>query len=236
MSGACCIDQILGGGQYPHEDCGESCVVSIKVDDGQTDTERLEEQFDILHNDNPNDGTGGDVHRDSLIGAGIPAHVDTNNTADVLAHARLSGLNRVMVAIDSDHGGYPSPGSGLGHWILWVGDENYMQPVGGTLQYYPDDIVEAASQNYHVVVDRAIGVAAGDAPMTIDDARAVVYALLAVALGEGPDTPGVGKQIEAYAAPMVSNVEGGLSNLITDLRGNPNYIIHRIERLEKKVA
>lgn len=235
--GATTVDQLSGGGMYPHEDCAESCVISVKVDDGRVDTERLEEQFDLLHGDNPDDGTGGVVHVQSFIAAGIPAHVDTHNTADVIAYARLSGRNRVMIAIESDHSGYPSPGSGIGHWILWCGGDCYMQPVGGRLVNYPDDIVQAASQNYHVVVDRLIGVEQrGDAPMTIDEARGVVYALLAVALGEGPDTPDVVKQIEAYAAPMVTNVEGGLSNLIVDLRSNPNYIIHRIERLEKKIA
>lgn len=166
----CCVNQILGGGRYPHENCGQACVVSIKSDAGYADTDRLEEEFDLLHDDNPDDGTGGDVHVLSLATVGIPAHVDnTHNTGEVLTHARLSGLNRVMIAIDSDHAGYPSPGSGIGHWILWVGDENYMQPVGGSLRYYPDDIVEAASQNYHVVVDRAIGSAAGGNPMTPDE-------------------------------------------------------------------
>jgi hypothetical protein len=179
--GVTCVNQLCGGGQYPHEDCGESCVVSIKVDDGKVDSDRLEEAFDALHGDNPADGTGGDVHAQSLQAAGIPAHVAAQNTADALAHCRTNGLNRMMVAIDSDHAGYPSPQSGIGHWILWCGDDVYMQPVGGTLVNYPDDIVEAASQNYHVVVERLIGVTmpstGGDEPMTPQERQQIATVL-----------------------------------------------------------
>lgn len=173
-----CIDQLSGGGQYPHEDCAESCVISIKADDGKADTERLEEQWDMLHGDNPCDGTGGTVHVDSLVAAGIPARIDRRMTGEVLADARARGLNRVMVAVFSDHSGYPTPQSGLGHWILWTGNEDYMQPVGGHAVYYPDELVEAASQNYHVVVDRPIGAGlGGDEPMTPQERQQVATVL-----------------------------------------------------------
>lgn len=161
------VDQLSGGGSYPHEDCQEACTASVLYDAGKADTVPAIEAFDFGDGDNPSDGTGGKVIVDRLARAGIAAHLDRRPIAAVLAEARLRGLNRVFVAIWSDHAGNPSPGSGLGHWILWGGGVDYMQPVGGHVVQYSDDQVRAASQGapgagYSVVVDAPVGAAQED--------------------------------------------------------------------------
>jgi hypothetical protein len=169
------VDQLSGGGRYPHEDCGESCVASVLYDAGKADTVPDIETFDFGDQDNPADGTGGQVIVDRLDRAGIASHIDRRPYSIVLAESRARNLNRVFVAIFSDSYGNPTPGSGLGHWILWgrdwttVGDMpgwdssiKYMQPVGGKLMNYADMNVATATQGYPnasycVVVDAVIG-------------------------------------------------------------------------------
>lgn len=165
------VDQLSGGGSWPHEDCQEACTASVLYDAGRPDTVPNIEAFDFGDGDNPSDGTGGQVIVDRLARAGIASHLDRRPFGQVIAEARLRGLNRVFVAIWSDHAGTPSPGSGLGHWILWGRErgpdgawlpERYMQPVGGLLVAYGDDQVAAASQGapgagYSVMVDVPIG-------------------------------------------------------------------------------
>jgi hypothetical protein len=68
-----------------------------------------------------------------------------------------------MVAIWSDHAGDPSPGSGIGHWILvYAYDQSSdtfhaMNPVGGRLVSYSGASIEAAQQKYGVAVEVHIG-------------------------------------------------------------------------------
>jgi hypothetical protein len=73
--------------------------------------------------------------------------------------------------------------------------------------------------------------------MTIQEAEAVVYAIVAVGLGEGPGTSGIVAQIATYANPMVSgDAEAGLSTLIAQLLQDPAYLPNRVKSLETRLA
>lgn len=159
------VNQLTAGGQYPHEDCGEACVLSVLVDAGKVSSVRDIEQFDLAHGDNPADGTGGDVHVERLQAAGLGAHVMTGDTRANVVDGISKGHDRWMVAIWSDHYGDPSPGSGIGHWLLVYaydqGSDTFhvMNPVGGRLVAYSGASIEAAQQSYGVAVETPIGVA-----------------------------------------------------------------------------
>lgn len=157
------VNQLTAGGQYPHEDCGEACTVSILCDAGKSDTVLGVERFDAAHGDSPADGTGGAVHVARLAAAGISAHVAATDPIAEIEAAVASGVrNRIMVAIFSDHAGNPAtPASGIGHWLLWCGVDEagdvWMQPVGGYIARYTHDQIRAAAQSYNVVIDARVG-------------------------------------------------------------------------------
>jgi hypothetical protein len=139
----------------------------VLYDDNRADSVPNIEKFDFGDGDNPADGTGGQVIVDRLARAGVASHIDQRPAIQVLVDARSNGMNRVFVAVWSDHAGTPIPmtrsmviggGTPIGHWVLWGGNHDYMQPVGGTIQQYDDPTIEVAAQNYCVVVDQAIGV------------------------------------------------------------------------------
>ncbi len=77
-----------------------------------------------------------------------------------------------------------------------------------------------------------------EARMTSDQdiARGLVYDLRAALLGDGPGTAGEAAAIEAYVAGVVTNVEGGLSALITDCQKDPRYIPARVAKLEAELG
>lgn len=147
-----------GDGHYPHDDCGEACLVSIERDLGKDDTMLAEEQFDASHGDDPSNGSDAATLFSSLKAAGIPAHLARGDTGATLDQVKASGLNRVIINFFSNHAGNPEPGSGLGHFVLWygmdpaTGEDRCMQPVGGALVTYPRASLEAASQGINLCV------------------------------------------------------------------------------------
>jgi hypothetical protein len=167
------VDQLTAGGEFPHEDCGESCVASILFDAGRMSSVFDIERFDLNHGDNPADGTGGAVHVARLAKAGIAAHTWSADTRTTVRAAFAHGLNRCMVAIFSDHAGNPSPGSGIGHWVLCYGYDpgadvfSVMQPVGGRLVRYSGGSMVAAQQRFGILVDQPVG--AGDSAQRVNN-------------------------------------------------------------------
>jgi hypothetical protein len=150
------VNQLTAGGTYPHEDCGESCVISILHDEGIVTTEKVVETFDYSDNDNPADGTGGRVHSDFLKGKSIGNHVVSGDSVAMINIGRAQGLNRWMLAIWSNSNGDPYTGVGrLGHWVLTDGIQ-VMNPVGGRIQ---DNLGAClgAQQRYGVQIDQRIG-------------------------------------------------------------------------------
>jgi hypothetical protein len=183
------VDQLSAGGQYPHEDCGESCVASILVDAGHADSVHNIEWFDSREGDNPADGTGGQVHIDRLAAAGIPAHAVEGSVGDMVRAGQAKGLDRWMVAIYSNAAGSPYSGAGnFGHWVLVYAFDgqtySVMQPVGGKLQTYTASQLEDNAQGYSIQVDVPIGAGipatGGDEPMTPQERQqlATVLSLL----------------------------------------------------------
>jgi hypothetical protein len=72
--------------------------------------------------------------------------------------------------------------------------------------------------------------------MTMDEARLVSYGFLALALHEDAGTQDIGAQIEAFAAGMVGNVEGGMSTLVAAVEKDDRYIWNQIAAIKAKVG
>lgn len=164
------VNQLTAGGQFPHEDCGESCVASILIDAGQADSVLDIEHYD-LEGGSVSGGTSGQVHVDRLHVVPIAAYIDQRDLYTVVSEGKAAGNNRWMAAITSNSYGTPYAGPGcVGHWVLVYDFDgstySIMQPVGGVPQQYPRAELEAAQQFYHVNVDQPIGVRPEDEPMT----------------------------------------------------------------------
>lgn len=162
--GAYLVNQLTAGGQFPHEDCGESCVASILMDAGKADSVADIEHYD-LKGGSISGGTSGQVHVDRLAASGIPAHIVSGAVGPMVRDGVARGLNRWMVAIYSNAAGTPYSGPGcVGHWVLVDGFDgttySIMQPVGGVAQHYTAAQLEENAQDYSIEVDVPIGAAA----------------------------------------------------------------------------
>jgi len=176
------VNQLTGGGNYPHEDCGESCVISILHDKGIVTTEKIVEAFDYSDNDNPADGTSGRVHSDYLKKNSVGNHVVSGDSGAMINIGRAQGLNRWMLAIWSNRAGDPYTGPGcLGHWVLTDGAQ-VMNPVGGRIlggNYLGTCL--GAQQRYGIQIDQRIG---GQGPQ----GKVTVGAGQTLHVREGPGT------------------------------------------------
>lgn len=145
------INQLTAGGQYPHEDCGESCASSILTDFGRADPVRDIERFAQEHGDGPADGTGGAVYEVLFRLFGVPSQVHSAPQESWLLPA-LDHQHECMVAIWSNHAGYPLPHSGIGHWVLVYGFDGskyyFMNPVNAQLDTCSASLLAASAQNY----------------------------------------------------------------------------------------
>ncbi|HEY6396695.1 MAG TPA: hypothetical protein VIX82_04495 [Solirubrobacteraceae bacterium] len=179
------VNQLTSGGAFPHEDCGEACVDSVKIDAGHADSVRCEERFDAALGDDPRDGTGGGVHVASLAVIGIPAGEHGGDSGAVITAGQGRGLNRWLLAIWSNSWGDPLPASGIGHWVLTDG-VSVMNPIGGRIlggSYLQRCL--AAQQQYCVQVD--VRIAAGATPTPVIQGQRVQYS------GDGAVMPNPGE-------------------------------------------
>ncbi|HEY7350056.1 MAG TPA: hypothetical protein VH599_17185 [Ktedonobacterales bacterium] len=144
------INQLTAGGQYPHEDCGESCASSILTDFGRPHSVRDIEDFAKKYGDAPKGGTGAEVYHALFHQYGVPSILRRGLQADWLLPA-LDNKHECMVAIWSNHAGDPTPGSTLGHWVIVYGYDDakyyFMNPVNEQLQTCSIQQLRDAAQN-----------------------------------------------------------------------------------------
>jgi hypothetical protein len=172
----------------PNDDCGETCVAAVVTCFGNTVT--------------PTEVSGvrsGLTNASDLVK--LFAHY---GVAAVTSASPLEGHYNV-VGIWSDAGGNPQAGSGIGHWLLQYGPDQYLNPYGGRLVTYTN--LPLTGDYVNIL---------GDPEMTLDTARTLVWAWFPSILGRRPE----GQSAVDYWAARLAGGESG-EQVLTDFCNTP---------------
>lgn len=150
----------LSASTHPFDDCGEADCASAITDAGtNVSVEQVASWAQSSGNSYSNGETDGSQLAAILRHWGVPAAVRYSPLSQTIP-AALARSHEVIVLIDSNDYGIPSPGSGIGHWLLVYGDQSsayqVMQPLGGDpggmLTQYGQSGLQAADQQQAVEV------------------------------------------------------------------------------------
>lgn len=147
----------------PWDDCGEACVASVVTDAGLPVS-----VFQVASwaTANGSASTNGETTAAQLVAElqhfGVAAAVVALPLSESIPQA-LSRKHEVMVLVSSNSDGVPTPGTGIGHWLLAyaVGPSGYsvMNPLGsppGQLVNYPLATLQACDMVQAVEVERVL--------------------------------------------------------------------------------
>lgn len=136
-------NQLTAGGRFPHEDCGEACVLSVLGDAGKRVPMTAVEQACTSAGADLALGTTAAQLASVLSLFGIPSRSDkVFNVAALISAGQRTGADRWLVEIHSD--AYGNPGGDLFHWVLTDG-RVVMNPIGARLVSNVADYFDAAT-------------------------------------------------------------------------------------------
>ncbi len=151
----------LSAALHPWDDCGEADCASVITDAGtDVSVEQVAAWAVATGEAYYNGETNGQQLQAILQHWGVPSSVISAPLSQSIP-AALSRSHEVIVLIDSNDYGLPSPGSGIGHWLLAYGDNGgayqVMQPLGqppgGSLQSYSQSSLQQADQHLAVEIE-----------------------------------------------------------------------------------